>query len=380
LVYPWSILGLTPRTLLPSFRVVGIVLSLRRSLQRPSSPSSPARPIHRPRSEHGQIGQDASREVSPVPFSVHWSRRTVRSYHTLDHPASALFWPRHPRQGVSSPMRFFCASRLRCFQFRAVETPPARVIRGRFFARHTYRTRGSGSYRDLTGIVKIPVTLVGFTYCPSQFCSRPRVRTPLGAHRTHLPFRHLPPRVSSSRGPPLTVDQGFMAAAPGVWPRVNEPCRVIRRPRHGFYAQGRSNPPADTALGFQILSRVFVAGLRSPPLEPFRPWAFRATGQRFCRDHVVMPHAPFGVMGGRTRLAGPAVFPFGSASPSKVFAPAIERSPTRVGAMPCGSFFKDHKASFAAEAPVEMNLFRSLQIPQIDHANPAKNCGKCSLF
>jgi len=51
------ILGLTPRTLLPSFRVVGIVLSLRRSLQRPSSPSSPARPIHRPRSERGQIGQ-----------------------------------------------------------------------------------------------------------------------------------------------------------------------------------------------------------------------------------------------------------------------------------------------------------------------------------
>jgi hypothetical protein len=37
-----------------------------------------------------------------------------------------------------------------------------------------------------------------------------------------------------------------------------------------------------------------------------------------------MPHAPFGVMGGR-RLTGPAVFPFGSASPSKVFAPASER-------------------------------------------------------
>ena len=218
----------------------------------------------------------ASHEVSPVPFSVHWSRRTVRSYHASDHPASAFVQPRHPRQGVNSPMRFFCASRLRCFQFRAVETPPARVIRGRFFARHTYRTRGSGSYRDLTGTVKVPATLVGFTYRPSQFCSRPRVRTPFGARRTHLPFRHLPPRVSSSRSPPAKVDQGLMAAAPGVWPRVNEPCRVIRRPRHGFYAQGRSNPPADTALGFQILSRVFIAGLRSPPLEPFRPWAFRA--------------------------------------------------------------------------------------------------------
>jgi hypothetical protein len=175
-------------------------------------------------------------------------------------------------------MRFFCASRLRCFHFRAVETPPARVIRGRFFARHTYRTRGSGSYRDLTGTVKVPVTLVGFTYRPSQFCSRPRVTAPLSASvAPTCRFATWPPRVSSSRGPPLTVDQGFMAAAPGVWPRVNEPCRVIRRPRHGFYAQGRSNPPADTALGFQILSRVFTAGLRSPPLEPSRPWAFRGT-------------------------------------------------------------------------------------------------------
>lgn len=95
----------------------------------PRSPSSPARPIHRPRSERGQIGRVASREVSPVPFSVHWSRRTVRSYHASDHPASAFVQPRHPRQGVSSPMRFFCASRLRCLHFRALETPPARVIR-----------------------------------------------------------------------------------------------------------------------------------------------------------------------------------------------------------------------------------------------------------
>jgi hypothetical protein len=51
---------------------------------------------------------------------------------------------------------------------------------------------------------------------------------------------------------------------------------------------------------------------------------FSRDTQRFCRDHVVMPHAPFGVMGGR-RLADPAVFPFGSVSPSKVFAPASER-------------------------------------------------------
>jgi len=227
----------------------------------------------------------ASREVSPVPFSVRWSRRTVPSYHAWDHPASAFFRPRHPRQGVSSPMRFLAPRVSGAFIFALWRRRP----RGSFVAGSLLGTRtrlaGSGSYRDLTGTVKVPVTLVGFTYRPSQFCSRPRVRTPLGARRTHLPFRHLPPRVSSSRGPPLTVDQGFVAAAPGVWPRANEPCRVIRRPRHGFYAQGRSNPPADTALGFSFLSRVFIAGLRSPPLEPFRPWAFRATQRRACRSH-----------------------------------------------------------------------------------------------
>jgi hypothetical protein len=107
---------------------------------------------------------------------------------------------------------------------------------------------------------------------------------------------------------------------------------------------------------------------------------FSRDTQRFCRDHVVMPHAPFGVMGGR-RLADPAVFPFGSMSPSKVFAPASERFADSHRRDALWIFFKDaHEASFAAEAPVEMNLFRSLQIPQIDRANPAKNCGKCSLF
>jgi hypothetical protein len=51
------------------------------------------------------------------------------------------------------------------------------------------------------------------------------------------------------------------------------------------------------------------------------------------------------------------VFPFGSVSPSKVFAPAIERFADSRRRDACGSFSKTHKASFAAEAPVEMNLF-----------------------
>jgi hypothetical protein len=83
---------------------------------------------------------------------------------------------------------------------------------------------------------------------------------------------------------------------------------------------------------------------------------FSRDTQRFCRDHVVMPHAPFGVMGGR-RLADPAVFPFGSVSPSKVFAPANERFADSRRRDALGSFSRTLKASFAAEAPIEMNLF-----------------------
>jgi len=54
----------------------------------------------------------------------------------------------------------------------------------------------------------------------------------------------------------------------GLWPRLlgfgpaDEPCRVICRPRYSFYAQGRSNPPADTAMGFSPLSGFRRAGLR----------------------------------------------------------------------------------------------------------------------
>ena len=54
----------------------------------------------------------------------------------------------------------------------------------------------------------------------------------------------------------------------GLWPRLlgfgpaDEPCRVICRPRYSFCAQGRSNPPADTALGFSLLSGVRRVGLR----------------------------------------------------------------------------------------------------------------------
>jgi hypothetical protein len=78
-------------------------------------------------------------------------------------------------------------------------------------------------------------------------------------------------------------------------------------------------------LGFQILSRVFAArasGLHLWSLSAHGLFARQDNGSAEVR--VVLPHAPFGVMGGR-RLAGPAVFPFGSVSPSKVFAPAIER-------------------------------------------------------
>jgi hypothetical protein len=72
-------------------------------------------------------------------------------------------------------MRFLAPRVSGAFQLRALETPPRGSFVADFF-RPTYRIR-AGCYRDLTGTVKVPATSMGFTYCPSQFCFRPRVMT-----------------------------------------------------------------------------------------------------------------------------------------------------------------------------------------------------------
>jgi len=228
-------------TLLPFLCVVRVVLCLRRSLQRPR----PVLMMHRSPSCHRPAGTacvtldadrsaGASHEVSlaslrrslVAPYRLEWP--------TPSHPASAFFQPRHPRQEVGSPMRFLAPRVSGAFQLRFGDAA-ARVIRGRFLS--GLRTGPAPDcYRDLAGTVKVPATSMGFTTALRSFASARGWRR-LSTSRAHMPFHHLLPRVSSSRGPPLVaVGREFVAAAPGVWPRRNEPCRVICRPRYSFYA------------------------------------------------------------------------------------------------------------------------------------------------
>jgi len=69
-----------------------------------------------------------------LPFGVRWSRRTARSYRLRAIPLRRCSQPRHPRQEVGSPVRFLAPRVSVAFQLRALETPPARVIRGRFLS------------------------------------------------------------------------------------------------------------------------------------------------------------------------------------------------------------------------------------------------------
>jgi len=152
-----------------------------------------------------------------------------------DHPASALFPTSAPTPGGRLARAVFSASRLALlFSCMRCQTPP----RGSFVADFSLayvpdpRRLLSRPGRDRQS----PGDAHGIHYRPSQFCFRPRVTTPVRTSRTHLPFCHAPPRVSSSRGPSL------VAWTIGLWPRLlgfgpaSEPCRVICRPRYSFYA------------------------------------------------------------------------------------------------------------------------------------------------
>lgn len=207
--------------------VVRVVLCWRRWLQRLAiTITSPARRLPPASTPDADRSPGASHEDSPCSL-----RRSPVAPYRLEFTCSGP--SRFGVVPISAPTprdRFahavFCASRLRarCLSvLRSTETPPARS----FVADLSGSRTGSAPdcSRDLAGTVKIPATSMGFAYCPSQFCFRPRVMTPVRTSRTHMPFRHLPPRVSSWRGPPLQVGRRFVAAAPGVWPHERTvPC------------------------------------------------------------------------------------------------------------------------------------------------------------
>jgi hypothetical protein len=186
-----------------------------------------------------------------------------------------------PTPGSRLAHAVFSASRLRCFQLRALETPPARVIRGRFLSAHVPGPRRA-----------VLATWPG----PSKSRRRP--------WDSPVPFAVLLPPAGDDASPAFVAPTCRFATCrrefhrrgvhligrtKGLWPRLlgfgpaDEPCRVICRPRYSFYAQGRSNPPADTAMGFSLLSGFHRAGLRRAIADaPWRPWALRLIPRRAC--------------------------------------------------------------------------------------------------
>lgn len=100
-----------------------------------------------------------------------------------------------------------------------------------------------------------------------------RVMSSFDASRPHavLPFAAASFIVAGTAG--LFAVHGHRAAAPGVWPRRDEPYRVSWRPRYSFCAEGRaSGSPAEYCLGlYRPLSGI---GCRAAGLHFWR--TFRA--------------------------------------------------------------------------------------------------------
>lgn len=193
-----------------------------------------------------------------------------------DHPAPTLLRPRAPKLVAGSSMRFSTPRVSLPFACMFSRRRP----RGSFVRRRlspTYRTRGPGCYRDLAGRRYRPATLMGFRSTLRSFDPiRGRSRAPRRRLRAHLPFRRPPAASFFVAG--HAASSG--AHAMGVRPRLlgfaiapaDQPYRVIRRPRHGFYAQGRKRTHRPgLPWVFIVLSQVFGLGLRLPLLEAIPP-------------------------------------------------------------------------------------------------------------
>lgn len=143
---------------------------------------------------------------------------------------------------------------------RALPDAAARVIRGRFLSSlrtgsapaviATWPGPSKSRRRPWDSLTPFAVLLPSAGDDACSDVSRPHAVSPLAAASF------------------IVAESTLVTWTIGLWPRLlgfgpaSEPCRVICRPRYSFYAQGRSNPPADTAMGFSPLSGLRRAGLR----------------------------------------------------------------------------------------------------------------------
>ena len=208
------------------------------------------------------------------PFSVHRSRRAVRRRCQLHGPSRSDVCPAWAP--TLRPVRpcGFSLPRVSFPFFGSVETPPARVIRGRCLS-PTYRARDPGCYRDLAGRLTARRRSWDLSF-PSQCSSDLRAVTPRRHDPAHLPFPRIhPPRVSSSRG--LTpIRRGSWVARPRLLGFARRslksavPCHPPTPPwllcTGSFVLTGQDCP------GISISSlRSSASGLRLPLLKAIPP-------------------------------------------------------------------------------------------------------------
>jgi len=159
----------------PSSRVVRVVLSWRRSLQRPTF-ACPLRFVgatagrlgYRPADDRPSLfartdRQGASLEVSQFPSAFADCAVLFESDQPSNHPATAfcrLGVTQRPSAG--SPLRFLAPRVSGALGFAILETPPARVIRGRLL----FGARTGPADRAVIAAwpgVLVPATLLGFS-------------------------------------------------------------------------------------------------------------------------------------------------------------------------------------------------------------------------
>jgi hypothetical protein len=167
----------------------------------------------------------ASHEVSLAPFGVRWSRRTAWSFACSKPSRFGVVPASAPTPGGRFAHAVFSASRLALlFSCVRCQTPPRGSFVADFFRASVPDPRRLLSRPDRDR--QSPGDVHGIYLLPFAVLLPPAGDDVSSTSRAHMPFCHLPPRVSSSRGPPrVTVGREFVAAAPGVWPRERTvPC------------------------------------------------------------------------------------------------------------------------------------------------------------
>jgi len=221
---------------------------------------------HRPAFTRLDSSADASLEVWLFcPFSVCQPRCAFRIA-VPGRSRFGVFEPSAPTPLADFALAVFPASRLDSFVTLLRRRPRGSFVSGFFHPRTGHAGLLSRPGRDFR-----PGDARGI-HIPFAVLLRPAGEIIFRRLEPTCRFASRPPRVSSSRSTPLKACR--WAFGRGFWVTVRGsavPCFSPAPP--WLVCTGSLELTSQDCPGFYFLSQVFDAGRRSPPLEPFRPWA-----------------------------------------------------------------------------------------------------------